>query len=123
MEKKQTFPEYLKQLRKSCHYKQDFVATNLHISRQTYSHYETGRIKPSVGVLYRMSKFYGVSVEDIFEHMDVCPSRLADKEEEKGNREKDDFTEREFFYYYHNLNEKNKEDILSIMKAIMQTEN
>ena len=39
---------YLKSLRKSNGYSQEFVASSLNIIRQTYSHYETGRIIPPV---------------------------------------------------------------------------
>lgn len=36
--------KYLKELRKSYNYSQEYVASQLNITRQTYSHYETGRI-------------------------------------------------------------------------------
>ena len=49
MEKdKRPLNQYLKELRKSCGYSQEFVASHLNITRQTYSHYETGRISPPV---------------------------------------------------------------------------
>ena len=41
-----TLDQYLKELRKACNYSQEFVASHLNITRQTYSHYETGRIIP-----------------------------------------------------------------------------
>lgn len=69
MEQNQTLPEYLKQLRKSRHYRQEDIALYLHIARQTYSHYETGRIRPSIQVLYLLAKLYEVSTDDILEHM------------------------------------------------------
>ena len=65
MEMKQTLPEYLRELRKSHHYKQDFVASQLNIIRQTYSHYETGRITPPVKALCKLSKLYGIPVESL----------------------------------------------------------
>ena len=71
MSKESTFPEYLKQLRESYHYKQAFVAAQLNICRQTYSHYETGRIRPSVPVLYNLAKLYGTSVESMLERMEI----------------------------------------------------
>lgn len=37
MEVQRTLPDYLRELRKSHHYKQDFVACQLNIIRQTYS--------------------------------------------------------------------------------------
>ena len=56
MEIQQTLPDYLKELRKSHHYKQDFV-------RQTYSHYETGRVTPPVKSLCKLADLYGIPVE------------------------------------------------------------
>lgn len=59
-----TLEHYLKELRKSCNYSQEFVASHLNITRQTYSHYETGRITPPVNSLYNLAKLYGVPVEN-----------------------------------------------------------
>ena len=61
----QTLPGYLKELRKSHHYKQDFVASQLDIIRQTYSHYETGRITPPVKALCKLAQLYEVPVESL----------------------------------------------------------
>lgn len=122
MEQKQTLPEYLKQLRKSRRYRQEDVASHLHVSRQTYSHYETGRIKPSITVLYQLAKFYGVSADDILKHIE--PS-LQEQEAEKAERTDNEqenaaFLEKEFLSGLHNLNEKNRADTLSIMWEIIQ---
>lgn len=65
MEVQQTLPGYLKELRKSHHYKQDFVAAQLDIIRQTYSHYETGRITPPVKALCKLARLYEVPVESL----------------------------------------------------------
>lgn len=65
MEIQQTLPEYLRELRKSHHYKQDFVASQLNIIRQTYSHYETGRIIPPVKALYKLAELYDVPLESL----------------------------------------------------------
>ena len=65
MEIQQTLPEYLKELRKSHHYKQDFVASQLNIIRQTYSHYETGRVTPPVKALCKLAELYDVPVEKL----------------------------------------------------------
>lgn len=62
-----TIDKYLKELRKSCNYSQEFVASHLNITRQTYSHYETGRIIPPVNSLYNLAKLYGVPVESFLE--------------------------------------------------------
>lgn len=70
MEKGQTLPEYLKELRRSCRYKQEYVASKLNIARQTYSHYETGRIKPPAGTLHKLAHLYGISIEELFDCME-----------------------------------------------------
>ena len=122
MERKQTLSEYLKQLRKSRHYRQEDIASYLHISRQTYSHYETGRIKPSINVLHQLAKFYGVSADDILRHIDI-PISEQESEGIEGidiGNEKNGFLRKEFLACLHNLNEKNRADTLSIMWEIMQ---
>ncbi len=65
MEIQRTLPEYLKELRKSHHYKQDFVAAQLNIIRQTDSHYETGRVTPPVKALCKLAELYDVPVESL----------------------------------------------------------
>ena len=62
-----TLEQYLKELRKSCGYSQDFVASHLNITRQTYSHYETGRITPPSNALYNLAKLYGIPLENLME--------------------------------------------------------
>lgn len=108
MEREQTLPEYLKRLRRACHYKQDYVADQLHIARQTYSHYETGRIRPPAWSLYRLAGLYGVSVEDLFAHTALG---------EDGSDREDAVWERQLLYYFQKLDERNKKDILSIIQV------
>ena len=60
-----TLEQYLKELRKSCNYSQEFVASHLNITRQTYSHNETGRITPPVNSLYNLARLYGIPVENL----------------------------------------------------------
>lgn len=120
MERKQTLPEYLKQLRKACHYKQKDIALQLHISRQTYSHYETGRIRPSVNILYKIAKLYGISADDILEHMEI--SLLEQEEEEKPGYHEGtgNISEKELLSGLRHLDEKSRMETLSIMWEIMQ---
>lgn len=122
MEETRTLPEYLKHLRKSHRYKQEDIASHLHISRQTYSHYETGRIRPSLNALYHLAKFYGISADEILEHIE--PSLLEQGQEETEisaiGKENLAFSEKEFFSCLHHLNEKNRADTLAIMWEIMQ---
>lgn len=67
MENQKTLGQYLKELRSSCRYSQEYVASHLNITRQTYSHYETGRITPTANSLYNLAKLYGISVENFLE--------------------------------------------------------
>lgn len=121
MEGMQTLSVYLKQLRKLHHFRQEDIASHLNVSRQTYSHYETGRIRPSISVLYRLAKFYGISTDEILEHMEG--SYLEQEEDDLfgGIAGKNAyFSEKEFLACLHNLNEKNRAETLSIMWEIMQ---
>ena len=135
----QTLPEYLRRLRRACHYKQDFVAAQLHIARQTYSHYETGRIRPPAGSLYRLAGLYGVSVEDLFAHtaygevfcgktgnVGSIPGsgRPGDTEKEECGPERGledgceaQDREKQLLYYFRKLDERNRKDILSIIQV------
>lgn len=123
----QTLPEYLRQLRVSSGYKQSLIASKLNISRQTYSHYETGRIRPPARALYNMAKLYEVPVEGMLSRMDAGRYMAANREEKQGygeifleheTAEKcGDELERHLLSCFRKLNEKEKEDLLSIMEA------
>ncbi len=122
MENRQSLPEYLKHLRKLRGYKQKDIASWLHISRQTYSHYETGRIKPSVTVLYNIAQVYGISVDSILKRMGIAET--DSKEEETAGQdtllESENFSEQQFFANLYGLSEKNRKDVFSIMWGIVQ---
>lgn len=126
MENQKSLAEYLKQLRKSHHYRQEDVAMQLQVSRQTYSHYETGRIRPSVQVLYHLARIYGVSTDNILEHMEMDSIDCQTENEHpqisipEWEKDFDSLTEQEFLDCLHSLNEKNRRDTLSVMWEIMQ---
>ena len=128
MEDRQLLSDYLKQLRKSHYYKQEDIASRLRISRQTYSHYETGRIQPSVKILYKLAQIYGISRDSFFEHMDNGIFRRGggsgisteEQLQEYIGQEMEDFTSKEFRSCFCGLNERHKREVLSIMWEIMQ---
>ena len=60
----------LKELRNVYNYSQDYVAEVMEKTRPTYSHYETGRRKPSTETLYKLSGLYNISVDDLL-HLSV----------------------------------------------------
>lgn len=57
--------QYLRNLRKSNGYTQEFVASQLNIIHQTYSHYETGRISPPADALYLLARLYHIPAESL----------------------------------------------------------
>ena len=134
-----TLEQYLKELRKSCNYSQEFVASHLNITRQTYSHYETGRITPPINSLYNLAKLYGVPVENFLNlvvtyniNMDfarAAQSQSIDNPDEfdlfveymnnPQNRNKFKYLNRDerlLLYYYQLLDARDKEDILDFIK-------
>ncbi len=121
MEKRQSLPEYLKQLRRIHHYKQGDIASRLNICRQTYSHYETGRIKPSIRVMCNLAQIYEITLEDILEHAGFSEMNYVIKEISKDDiEEEEELFKPEFLSCFQSLNEKDRRDTLSIMWEIMQ---
>ncbi|NBJ92690.1 helix-turn-helix transcriptional regulator [Parablautia muri] len=138
-----TLEQYLKDLRKSCNYSQEFVASHLNITRQTYSHYENGRITPPVNSLYNLAKLYGVAVETFLElvvtyHINT-DFALEQQKEKKDmvdelsffldfinapeNSKKFKFLnrkERQLLFYYLFLDARDQDDILTFMKVKYQ---
>jgi transcriptional regulator with XRE-family HTH domain len=57
------FGERLKLLRENKELSQDYVATQIDVSRATYSHFENNRNEPGLETLVKLSKFYSVSVD------------------------------------------------------------
>ncbi len=53
----------LKLIRKQRNLNQQKVAMDLHISRESLSHYENGKREPSLSLLVEMSKYFNVSIE------------------------------------------------------------
>ena len=68
----------LKLLRKQEGMSQSEVAEKLGIIRQTYSHYETGRIIPTTENLYRLSQIYHVSAESLLLLLDTTEAASGD---------------------------------------------
>lgn len=134
-------PQYLKELRKSHGYQQEFVASHLNITRQTYSHYETGRITPPVNSLYNLAALYGIPVESFMEFLvtyninsdfarkPVSPllqepasnlnkfmSYIEQPEHSKKFKALD-HNEKLLLYYYQQLDQRDREDMLTFLKV------
>ena len=139
-----TLEMYLKELRKFYNYSQEFVASQLNITRQTYSHYETGRITPPLNSLYNLAKLYKVPLENFLEFSinynisnshKISKNQTADSMESKltgddlneflqhistpENTKKYKSLKRQeklFLYYYQLLDDRDQADILDFMK-------
>ena len=132
--------KYLKELRKSYNYSQEYVASQLNITRQTYSHYETGRITPPVDSLYNLSRLYKVPLNSFLElsihHPQEEESSIEESPKNKSgcddindflkhisipeNSKKFKFLKRQeklVLYYYQLLDDRDQEDILAFMKV------
>ncbi len=72
--------KYLQFLRKSNSYTQDDLAKKLDISRQAISKWETGMTIPDLEVLLKISKLYGITINDILEPK-IQPQRITDFEQ------------------------------------------
>lgn len=136
-----TLEKYLRELRKSYNYSQEFVASQLNITRQTYSHYETGRITPPVNSLHNLAKLYNISLDSFLEFLisdqDIPksePEIPKNPEENATDAELNEFLryisapennkkfkslkrqEKLLLYYYQTLDERDQKDILDFMK-------
>lgn len=126
----------LKELRKVYNYTQDYVADVIEATRQTYSHYETGRRRPSPEVLYKLSCLYNISVDDLL-YLSMSydkniyyeapgPSHDADHLSEfleyfndPKNQKKYQYhtnLEKEILFYFQKISEDDKKELIEISK-------
>jgi len=131
-----TLANKLKELRKIHNYNQDDVAAVLGIVRQTYSHYETGKRTPSHDVLYKLAKFYSISMDELMANTveldpslyfnSALPNHTAEDFGEylsyfntDTNKKKYQFhsvLEKELLYYFEKLSEADKKEIIEFTK-------
>ena len=56
----------LEQLRKQRGIKQEELAAALEVSRQTIGSLENGRYNPSIVLAFKIARYFGMRIEDIF---------------------------------------------------------
>ena len=56
----------LEELRKQRNMKQEDLAAALEVSRQTIGSLENGRYNPSILLAFKLARYFGLSIEDIF---------------------------------------------------------
>ena len=61
-----TMKNRLEELRTQRGIRQEELAAALKVSRQTISSLENGRYNPSIQLAFRLARYFGLSVEEIF---------------------------------------------------------
>ena len=56
----------IEQIRKDRGIRQDEFAKLMGVSRQTISSLETGRYNPSIYLAYKIAKYFGMTIEEVF---------------------------------------------------------
>lgn len=56
----------LEELRRQRGIKQEELAVELKVSRQTIGSLENGRYNPSIQLAFKISRYFGMSIEEIF---------------------------------------------------------
>ena len=56
----------LEEIRKAHGIKQETLAEALEVSRQTIGSLENGRYNPSILLAFKIARYFGLSIEDIF---------------------------------------------------------
>lgn len=56
----------LEELRRQRNLKQEDLANALEVSRQTICSLEKGRYNPSIQLAFKIARFFGLTIEDIF---------------------------------------------------------
>ena len=72
--------KYLQLLRKNHNYTQDDLAQKLNVSRQAVSKWETGTTIPDLSILLKLSKLYGLTINEIIEP-NIQPQKITDFEQ------------------------------------------
>lgn len=56
----------IEELRKARGIRQEDLARDLCVSRQTVSSLETGRYDPSIALAHKVAKYFGMTIEEVF---------------------------------------------------------
>ena len=112
---------YLYTLRKQNNYTQAYVAQQIGIGRQNYSHYETGRVRPPVKILCQLAELYGIPMEILL----GAVNEIKDKELQKDNMELYQLSkaEQELIRFHRLLNEQEQEEIMDAIKLLAKKRN
>ncbi len=73
------FAQRLRELRKEKQLRQEDIALDLNVSRQTISKYERGQREPDYRMLKRIADYYKVSLDYLFGRTDIKPINFIDE--------------------------------------------
>ena len=85
-EQRQIFGDRLRELRKEKRLRQDDIAVDLNVTRQTISKYERGERQPDYCMLIKIAEYFQVSIDYLFGRTPIRPVSR--------------FDEREYFYSF-----------------------
>lgn len=122
-------PVKLRKLRQLENYTQKYIAQRLNISRQSYTNYESGRVRPDINTLTALSDIYGIPFEYFFEdypknehpfivqiqRMASYSKEFTDFYEQKENMSRYNSLsrkEKELMFYFKKLNEDMQKELL-----------
>ena len=106
---------YLQTLRKQKGYTQEFVAQKIGVIRQTYSHYETGRMCPPIAKLCQLADLYAIPAGDLLEEASEVQERGQEMEEVQYQLSKN---EQELVLLYRLLDERGQEDAMALVNML-----
>lgn len=117
--------DYLKVLRKHKGYSQEYVASQLNIIRQTYSHYETGRILPPLEAICALAELYQVPLESLLKLImqndsEAAPQAVSEAPFSSLKQSGLTIKETELVSYFRLLDKRDKDDILDYIKLKSQ---
>ncbi len=118
-------------LRKNANYTQTFIADIIGVARQTYSHYETGRLVPNLEILYAIADLYQIPAEPLvklllpasFQKSPTTSDNFLDFLENPLNRSRYKgctIKEKKLLYYFTKLKSKDQDRFIEIAKIMSE---
>lgn len=122
----------LREFRKKNKMTQETVAAYINISRQNYSHYETGRNQPPIDSLLALAKLWNTNIQDLIVE-EKTPSSLSENNSYVSSEPLDKFTASSLLYdsstitqeanllqTFRSLSEAQKQEILHYARFLSQ---
>ena len=63
----------IEEIRKERGIRQEEFAKALGVSRQTISSLENGRYNPSIQLAFKIARYFGITIEEVFIYEEACP--------------------------------------------------